>query len=56
MLDFDELQEFPNISSWATKSGFISDLMGNPKPSKKNLVPSIIARFTMYGYLVATGL
>ena len=28
MLDFDELQEFPNISSWATKSDFICDLMG----------------------------
>ena len=28
MLDFDELQEFLKISSWATKSDFICDLMG----------------------------
>ena len=37
MLDFDELQEFPKMSSWATKSDFIRDLIGTQKPSK-NLV------------------
>ena len=55
MLDFDELQEFPKISSWATKSDFISDVMGTQN-HKKNLVRIMIARFTMYGYLVASGL
>ena len=52
MLDFDELQEFPKVSSWATKSDFISDLMGTQNHQKK-LVRIMIARFTMYGYLVA---
>ena len=28
MLYFDELQEFPKMSSWATKSDFICDIMG----------------------------
>ena len=55
MLDFDELQEFPKISSWATKSDFISDLMGTQN-HQKNLRLNMIARFTMYGYLVASGL
>ena len=35
MLDFDQLQEFPNISSWATKSDFICDLMGTHNQNKK---------------------
>ena len=34
MLDFDELQEFPKNSSWATKSDFISDLMGTQNHQK----------------------
>ena len=34
MLDFDELQEFPKISSWATKSDFISDVMGTQSHQK----------------------
>ena len=34
MLDFDELQEFPKISSWATKSDFISDVMGTQNHQK----------------------
>ena len=34
MLDFDVLQEFPNISSWATKSDFISDLVGTQNHQK----------------------
>ena len=34
MLDFDELQEFPKIPSWATKSDFISDVMGTQNHQK----------------------
>ena len=35
MLDFDELQEFPEISSWATKSDFICDLIGTQNCQNK---------------------
>ena len=38
-LDFDELQEFPKISSWATKSDFISDLMGTKNHQKTLYFP-----------------
>ena len=34
MLDFDELQEFPKMSSWATKLDFISDVMGTQTHQK----------------------
>ena len=34
MLDFDELQEFPKISSWATKSDFICDITGTQNHQK----------------------
>ena len=34
MLDFDELQEFPKNASRATKSDFISDLMGTQHHQK----------------------
>ena len=55
MLDFDELQEFSIMSSSATKSDFICDLMGTQN-HQKNLVLYNIARFTMYGYWMANGL
>ena len=47
MLDFDELQEFPKISSWATKSEFISDLMGTQN-HQKNLRLNMIARLSFW--------
>ena len=34
MLDFDELQDFPNIFSWATKSDYICGLMGTQHNQK----------------------
>ena len=34
MLDFDDLQEFPKMSSWGTKLDFICDLMGIQNPQK----------------------
>ena len=47
MLDFDELQEFPKMSSWATKSEFISDLMGTQN-HQKNLRLNMIARLSFW--------
>ena len=47
MLDFDELQEFPKMSSWATKSEVISDLMGTQN-HQKNLRLNIIARLSFW--------
>ena len=39
MLDFDELQQFPKMSSWATKSDFICDLMGTQNHQKTLYFP-----------------
>ena len=39
MLDFDELQEFPKMSSWATKSDFICDIMGTKNHQKTFTFP-----------------
>ena len=39
MLDFDELQEFPNISIWATNSDFICDIMGTKNHQKTLYFP-----------------
>ena len=41
MLDFDELQEFPKISSWATKTDFICDLMGTQNHPKTVYFPEM---------------
>ena len=39
MLDFDEIQEFPKVSSWASKSDFICDLMGTQNHQKTLYFP-----------------
>ena len=39
MLDFDELQEFPKMPSWATKSYFICDIMGTQNHQKTLYFP-----------------
>ena len=39
MLDFDKLQEFHKLSSWATKSDFLCDLMGTQNHQKTVYFP-----------------
>ena len=41
MLDFDELQELPKMSSSATKSDFICGLMGTQNNKKKPVLSPI---------------